>query len=172
MKLTNEQLKQIIKEELNKVMKEMTRGEYEFQQSRERMADPFHHRIYGGDDQGNEYPQHADKLAAVYRTGPEGEIQAKELADALDVPIDLPMKGISADEDGSAYIDRSPPYKLKEVVGKYIKMFKEAGIEVTRNDFENEQNIKAYGRRHGKKEERILRKAMNDQQIKHKMINR
>ena len=51
-------------------------------------------------------------------------------------------------------------------------MFDKAGVEPTQENFESDQNIRAFGIFHGKKLEKVLRTAIKDRQIKRKMMNK
>ena len=179
MKITNQQLKQIIKEELNKVLKEMTfdpndhegRDSIEFAKMKNRFKGG-HHRSHGSLDQPVEYPEYAEKLATIYTSGEEGRNQAIDLADTLGEPIDVPLEDMGMDSATFKNIKRPPMYKQREVIDKYFAMFDKAGVEPTQENFESDQNIRAFGIFHGKKLERVLRTAIKDRQIKRKMMNR
>ncbi len=79
MKLTNKQLKQIIKEELNKVLEAYRPAEFDSRSEKN-------------------YPEYEDKLRNMYMD-PEGREQAKDLAGALDEPIDIPIDASRTEED-------------------------------------------------------------------------
>ena len=100
MKITNEQLKQIIKEELSKVLE----------------AYRPHHSIRPPEfDSRSEknYPEYEDKLRNLYMD-PEGREQAKELAGALDEPIDIPVNASRTEDDLTIPIfDKSKDQNLK-----------------------------------------------------------
>ena len=179
MKITNQQLKQIIKEELNKVLKEMTfdpndhvdRDSIEFEKMKNRFKG-HHYRSHGSLDQPVEYPEYSEKLATIYSSGEEGRNQAKELADSLGEPIDIPIEDMGMDSPTFKHIERPPMYKVREVIDKYFAMFDKAGVEPTQENFESDQNIRAFGIFHGKKLEKVLRTAIKDRQIKRKMMNK
>ena len=100
MKLTNKQLKLIIKEELNNVLEEM----FDYGPTIPRVTDQ-HHRYFPDqvtDEKGSQHYQalagtrvesilndpnipedHKQKLATLFQQGPEGRKQALELMDAL-----------------------------------------------------------------------------------------
>ena len=85
MKLTNKQLKQIIKEELNKVLEAYI---------------PHHHiRPPEFDSRsGKNYPEYEEKLRNLYMSD-DGRDQARELAGALEEPIDIPVNASRTEED-------------------------------------------------------------------------
>ena len=118
MKLTNKQLKRIIKEELNKVMNEMNRDQYYFDKRWERPENKDYEYDGGGTGPGefvspikgsqvdsilndpNIPEEHKQKLVALFMSGPEGQRQALEIMDAMDyegveVYEELPPKGLS-----------------------------------------------------------------------------
>ena len=95
MKLTNKQLRQIIKEELNKVLKEMTRDEYEFEKARKnrQMTAGDYVRLGSEDSTAKPHPQR-HKLYNMLKSGePEDRNQAMELAKAIDDPLEVPVSG-------------------------------------------------------------------------------
>ena len=95
MKITNEQLKQIIKEELNKVMKEMTRDKHEFEKRR-KSSQPItgDYVRLGSEDSTAEPHSQRHKLYNMLRSGePEDRNQAIELAKAIDDPLEVPVSG-------------------------------------------------------------------------------
>ena len=85
MKLTNKQLRQIIKEELNKVLESYTP----------------HHSIrppeFDSRSRKN-YPEYEEKLTNLYMSD-DGRDQARELAGALDEPIDIPVDASRTEDD-------------------------------------------------------------------------
>ena len=85
MKLTNKQLKQIIKEELNKVLE----------------AYMPHHSIrppeFDSRSRKN-YPEYEEKLTNLYMSD-DGRDQARELAGALEEPIDIPVDASRTEDD-------------------------------------------------------------------------
>ena len=92
MKITNKKLKQIIKEELNKVIQEITRDDHEFKKRRQKADSMISSiRVFGDESQKIQYPQFAKKLADYYQGDEESRTQALNLADALDEPIDVPL---------------------------------------------------------------------------------
>ena len=118
MKITNQQLKQIIKEELNKVLKEMNRDQYYFDKKYERPENKDYEYGGGGTGPGeftspikgtqvdsilndpNIPPDHKKKLVTLFQSGSEGRRQALELMDAMgyegvEVYEELPPKGLS-----------------------------------------------------------------------------
>ena len=95
MKLTNKQLTQIIKEELDKVLKEMTRDEYEFEKRR-KSSQPItgDYVRLGSEDSTAEPHSQRHKLYNMLRSGePEDRNQAIELAKAIDDPLEVPVSG-------------------------------------------------------------------------------
>ena len=98
MKLTNKQLKQIIKEELNKVLEAYI---------------PHHHiRPPEFDSRsGQNYPEHEDKLRDLYMD-PQGRNQARDLAGALDEPIDIPVDASWTENDLTLPIFDKSKYKF------------------------------------------------------------
>ena len=179
MKITSQQIKQIIKEELNKVLKEMTFDERDFEDRDSieftKMKNRFkggHYRSHGSLDQPVEYPEYSKKLASIYTSGEEGRNQAIDLADTLGEPIDVPLEDMGTDSTTFKNIKRPPMYKQDEVIDKYFDMFDKAGVEPTEENFESDQNIRAFGIFHGKRLERVLRTAIKDHQIMRKMKNK
>ena len=85
MKLTNKQLKQIIKEELNKVLEAYMPHHY--------VRPPeFDSRS------GKNYPEYEEKLRNLYMSD-GGRDQARELAGALEEPIDIPVDASRTEDD-------------------------------------------------------------------------
>jgi hypothetical protein len=85
MKLTNKQLKQIIKEELSKVL--------------EAYIPPHHIRPPEFDSRsGQNYPEYEEKLRNLYMSD-DGRDQARELAGALEEPIDIPVDASRTEDD-------------------------------------------------------------------------
>ena len=85
MKLTNKQLKRIIKEELNKVLEAYM---------------PHHHVRPPEFDSRSEknYPEYEEKLRDMYMSD-DGRDQARELAGALEEPIDIPVDASRTEDD-------------------------------------------------------------------------
>ena len=85
MKLTNKQLKQIVKEELNKVLEAYM---------------PHHHVRPPEFDSRSEknYPEYEEKLKNLYMSD-GGRDQARELAGALEEPIDIPVDASRTEDD-------------------------------------------------------------------------
>ena len=127
MKITSQQIKQIIKEELSKVLKEMTFDERDFEDRDTieftKMKNRFkggHYRSHGSLDQPVEYPEYSKKLASIYTSGEEGRNQAIDLADTLGEPIDVPLEDMGMDSTTFKNIKRPPMYKQDEVIDKYF----------------------------------------------------
>ena len=91
MKLTNKQLKQIIKEELQNVLNEMDRDSYWFNKRRKdinKVGDQY--AIAGSEDPtATPHPQR-HKLYSMLKSGnPSSVRQAQELAQAVDDPLEV-----------------------------------------------------------------------------------
>jgi len=92
MKLSRGRLRHLIKEEYLCILQEMTRDDHEFKKRRQRtdsMISP--RRVFGDESQEIQYPQHAKKLADLYKGDEESKTQALNLAGTLDEPIDVPV---------------------------------------------------------------------------------
>ena len=109
MKITNKQLTQIIKEELEKVLNEMTRDEYEFQKRR-KSSQPIagDDIVLGSEDpMATPHPQR-HKLYNMLKSGkPEDSNQAIELAKAVYDPLEISASG---DNKTLPIFDKSKPH--------------------------------------------------------------
>ena len=119
MKITNKQLKQIIKEEMDKVL--------------EAYRPHQHIRSPEFDSRSKKnYPEYEDKLTNMYMD-PEGRSQAKELAGALDEPIDIPIDASRTEEDLTFPIfDKSKDYIFKHRIsdtGIESRLFWDSGSQ-------------------------------------------
>ena len=93
MKLTNKQLKQIIKEELQNVLNEMNRDSYYFNKRSSIINDvDGQYAIAGSQDPtATPHPQR-HKLYNMLKSGDAGSVnQAQELAKAVDDPLETPI---------------------------------------------------------------------------------
>ena len=80
MKLTKQKLEQLILEEYKSMSRRI------FDKRRQQIQGPGRARVVGNPDQPTNYPEYADKLSSLVK---DDYLQAKELADALDEPIDI-----------------------------------------------------------------------------------
>ena len=97
MKLTNKQLKQIIKEELQNVLNEMNRDSYSFNKRRNDINDVHGQYAIAGDESASATP-HAlrHKLYNMLKSGDAGSVrQAQELAKGVDDPLEVPITNTS-----------------------------------------------------------------------------
>jgi len=97
MKLTNKQLKQIIKEELQNVLNEMNRDSYYFNKRRNDINDVHGQYAIAGSEDPTATP-HAQrhKLYNMLKSGDAGSVtQAQELAKAVDDPLEVPITNTS-----------------------------------------------------------------------------
>ena len=160
MELTTAKLQQIIKEELNKVLKEMTRDEYEFQKRRKGVEAISDYRAYGDPDQPFEYPEYTDKLRTLYSSGDEGKNQAIELARSLDEPLDVPIEFDIEDIDRPQKQKPLPPpspffQKSQEMYIRFLRG--ELEEEPYNEDYVKDELLKKFGDTHGKNREQAIR---------------
>ena len=96
MKITNKQIKQIIKEELEKVLNEMDRDSYFFNKRRKQMDDLGGQVSFGSHSStASPHPQR-HKLYKMLKSGDLGSVkQAQELARAVDDPLEVPIANTS-----------------------------------------------------------------------------
>ena len=122
MKITNKQLTQIIKEELEKVLNEMTRNEYEFQKRR-KSSQPIagDDIVLGSEDpMATPHPQR-HKLYNMLKSGkPEDKNQAIELAKAVEDPLEISASG---DNKTLPIFDKSKDHSFGH-------RFTDSGIEI------------------------------------------
>ena len=97
MKLTNKQLKQIIKEELNRVSNEMNRDSYSFNKRRNTDNDfDKHYAVAGSEDPTATPHAQRHKLYNMLNSGDAYSVnQAQELAKAVDDPLETPITNTS-----------------------------------------------------------------------------
>ena len=84
MKLTKQKLEQLIMEEYKSMNRQIFDKRREFPEG-------GLVRAFGDEGKPTNYPEHADKMTTLGSSGPEGYSQAKELADALDEPLDIEL---------------------------------------------------------------------------------
>ena len=96
MKITSKQIRQIIKEELEKVLNEMDRDSYFFNKRRKQMNDLEGEVFFGSQSPtASPHPQR-HKLYKMLNSGdPESVKQAQELARAVDDPLEAPIANTS-----------------------------------------------------------------------------
>tara|TARA_B100000214_G_scaffold147678_1_gene105619 strand:- start:463 stop:948 length:486 start_codon:yes stop_codon:yes gene_type:complete len=151
MKLTNKQLKQIIKEELQSVLKEVYYRPPEFNVSASK-----------------QYPEYEDKLGELYKNDPN---QARELSGALDEPIDVnsPEWGEFSDTHRikQDLMSISGMEELKNASMEYMQFIQEFDFPLSSHkDFTNEKYLKAFGHTYGKEKEGLVRSAIRNAMIK------
>ena len=151
MKLTNKQLKQIIKEELETVLNEIYYRPPEFDVNAPK-----------------QYPEYEDKLGELYQSDPN---QAKELAGALDEPIDVssPEWGEFPDTHRIRQDLMSTPgmQELKNASMEYMQFVQQFDLPLSSHkDFTNEKYLKAFGHTYGKEKERLVRSAIKNVMMK------
>ena len=185
MKITNAQLKQIVKEELNKVIKEMNRDKYYFDKKYERPENRDYE--YGGGTGPGEFTSpikgsqvdsilndpnipsvHKKKLVTLFQSGPEGRKQALELMDAMgyegvEVYEELPPKGLSFRDTHD--IEASQKQKLLAMSSSLQKahemymLFLRANVDEVPDKFhyEDDELLKQFGDSYGKNYEQEIR---------------
>ena len=154
MKITSKQIRQIIKEELEKVLNEMDRDSYFFNKRRKQMND-----LEGEVSLGSESPSatphpQRHKLYKMLRSGdPAAMKQAYELAKAVDDPLEIPVKGMhtipfrgpleKAAKAAYEYLNNTLPShtRIVEVYDFYIEVKKRLSQDIKLNqtdlDIEN-----------------------------------
>ena len=115
-----------------------------------------------------QYPEYEDKLGELYKSDPN---QARELAGALDEPID-----VSSPEWGEfPYTHRTRQdlmsipgmQELKNASMEYMQFIHEFDVPIVRNeDLTNEKYLKAFGHTYGKEKERLVRSAIKNAMVK------
>ena len=127
MKITDNQLKQIIKEEFDKVFQEMTRDEREFKKRRQKINSmiPPIRRVFGDKSQ-EANPDFAAKLTKLYQHDEEGRNQALDLADTLGEPIDVPVEKLTFDIKDD-YANYAMDWKKDEIEDQISHLFQKYG---------------------------------------------
>ena len=117
-----------------------------------------------------QYPEYEDKLGELYKSDPN---QARELAGALDEPIDIPSpEGVSNPYFHTARTRQdlmSIPgmEELKNATMEYMQFIQEFDVPLSSHeDFTNEKYLKGFGYTYGKEKERLVRSAINNAMIK------
>ena len=151
MKLTNKQLKKIIKEEIHTVLKEVYYRPPEFD-----VSDP------------KQYPEYEDKLGELYKNNPN---QARELAGALDEPIDVssPEWGEFPDTHRIGQDPMSIPRveDIRNSIMEYIQFLHDGDISPNSfENFTNEDSLKSFGYAYGKEKEDLVRKGIRNIEIR------
>ena len=151
MKLTNKQLKQIIKEELQTVLKEVYYRPPEFDTNTPK-----------------QHPEYEEKLGELYKSDPN---QARELAGALDEPIDVssPEWGEFSDTHRTRQDPMSIPgmQELKNASMEYMQFLQ--GNNTPPNsyeDFTNENSLRSFGYEYGKEKEDLVRSGIRNAMVK------
>jgi len=159
MKITNAQLKQIIKEELNKVLKESYSGEY----FRPAEFDPRAKK---------NYPQHSDKLTDMYKDDPA---QAMSLASALEEPLDIEVGENENSMYGGPFLKRliGQPRHNYEPIYRHFRSWVYDNYRGRTGDesFSNENILNHYEQVHGKQKADIVR-TYNTMETFKKYINK
>ena len=150
MKLTKQKLEQLITEEYKSMSRRV------FDKRRQQVQEPGVARVVGDTDQPINYPEYADKLTTLAK---DDYPQARELADALDEPLDIEfdpsnMQTMKITDAQKGYHDVDGPYFTHI---RYVMWANSNGYpELTFTSKINPKAVRAFTNRFGMDYEKTL----------------